>query len=164
MECPMCKETIQDGAIKCKHCGSDLQVNNQVAHPSDEVPNGFSCYTYALKNYAKFSGRARRREYWFFVLFTVLVSIGLSIVDGIIGTFDSQSGYGLLSGLYSLAVFIPSLAVSVRRLHDIGRSGWWLLIGLIPLIGAIVLLIFFVMDSKKQGSEYGAPRKQLNLA
>jgi uncharacterized membrane protein YhaH (DUF805 family) len=98
-------------------------------------------YLKVLKNYVGFQGRARRKEYWMFVLFSVIVSIVLSIVDSIAGL---SSG---LSGLYSLAVLLPSIAVGVRRLHDTGRSGWWLFICLIPLIGSIILLVFMCQDS-----------------
>jgi uncharacterized membrane protein YhaH (DUF805 family) len=110
----------------------------------------------ALKKYATFSGRAQRAEYWYFVLFYILILVGLSIIDGIIGTFSSEAGIGLLSGLYSLAILIPSLAVGVRRLHDTGRSGWWLLIGIIPLIGPIILIVFFVQDSMSGDNSYGS--------
>jgi len=108
----------------------------------------------ALKKYAVFEGRARRREYWFFALFVVLISVVLTIIDAMIGTMTSQ-GAGILSGLFCLAVLIPSLAVGARRLHDTGRSGWWLLIGLIPFIGAIVLIVFFLLDSQPGTNAYG---------
>jgi uncharacterized membrane protein YhaH (DUF805 family) len=109
----------------------------------------------ALRKYAVFDGRARRREYWFFVLFAVIISAVLSIVDTMIGTMNWQSGYGILSGLFALAILIPSLAVGARRLHDTGRSGWWLLVGLIPFIGVIVLIVFFVLDSQPGTNAYG---------
>ncbi|MEO8487402.1 MAG: DUF805 domain-containing protein [Betaproteobacteria bacterium] len=108
-----------------------------------------------LKKYATFEGRARRREYWFFVLAVVLISIVLTIVDTVIGTYNSASGYGILSGIFALAMLVPSLAVGARRLHDTGRSGWWLLIGLVPLVGAIVLIVFFVLDSHPGTNAYG---------
>jgi len=112
-------------------------------------------YLEVLRKYAVFSGRARRKEYWFFVLFNIIVSIVLAVVDNIIGTYDAQNGIGLLGGIYALAVLIPGIAVSVRRLHDTGRSGWWLLLILVPVIGAIVVLIFMVLDSKPGENEYG---------
>ena len=112
-------------------------------------------YLTVLKKYAVFSGRARRKEYWFFVLFNVIIAIVLSVIDGVAGTMSADTGFGLLSGLYSLAVLIPGIAVAVRRLHDRGRSGWWLLIAFIPLIGAIVLLVFFVQDSEAGDNDYG---------
>ncbi|MGO9512368.1 MAG: DUF805 domain-containing protein [Steroidobacteraceae bacterium] len=111
-------------------------------------------YLDVLKKYAQFSGRARRKEYWFFVLFSAIISLVLMMIDSATG-MKVAAGYGLLSSLYSLAVLIPSLAVAVRRLHDTTRSGWWLLIGFIPLIGAIILIIFFVSDSSPETNEYG---------
>ena len=109
----------------------------------------------ALKKYAVFEGRARRREYWFFVLFAVLIHIVLNVVDRMLGLYSAANGIGILGGIFGLAILIPSLAVGARRLHDTGRSGWWLLIGLIPLIGAIVLIVFFVMDSQPGSNAYG---------
>ena len=110
-------------------------------------------YIKALKNYAVFGGRARRTEYWMFVLFNMIVAVILAAAEGLLG------GPGFLNTIYSLGVLIPSLAVSVRRLHDTGRTGWWLLVGLIPLIGFIVLLIFFVKDSDPEDNEYGSNPK-----
>lgn len=118
-------------------------------------------YMEVLKNYAGFSGRARRKEYWYFVLFNTIISIVLAFFDGITGTFSEAMGMGLLGGIYALAVLIPSLAVSVRRLHDTDRSGWWLLIALVPLIGAIVLLVFLVLDSNSGQNQYGANPKDV---
>ena len=96
-------------------------------------------YLDVLKNkYATFSGRARRKEYWMFLLINLVVSVALALIDSLIGSV-SESGMGLLSSVYSIGVLIPSLALSVRRLHDIGRTGWWELISIIPVIGAVVL-------------------------
>ena len=106
-------------------------------------------YLDVLKKYAVFSGRARRKEFWMFFLFNFLIALGLGIIEGIIGTG------GLLGGLYGLGVLIPGLAVSVRRLHDTNRSGWWLLIGLVPLIGLIVLIVFYVQDSDAADNAFG---------
>lgn len=110
-------------------------------------------YLTVLKNYAVFSGRARRKEYWMFFLINFLITFAISYIEVIL------RHPGLMSGLYSLAVLIPSLAVAVRRLHDTGRSGWWLLIGLIPAIGFIVLLVFFVLDSNAENNEFGSNPK-----
>ncbi|MFA7555181.1 MAG: DUF805 domain-containing protein [Spongiibacteraceae bacterium] len=120
-------------------------------------------YLEVLKKYATFSGRARRKEYWFFALFNIIISIILGVIDGVTGSFDPATGVGVLGIIYSLAILIPSIAVAVRRLHDIGRSGWWLLIAFIPLIGAIVLLIFAVQDSKAD-NEYGPNPKAAETA
>jgi uncharacterized membrane protein YhaH (DUF805 family) len=112
-----------------------------------------------LQKYVTFSGRARRSELWFFVLFTFIVSIVASIIDAIIGT-RSSNGTGLVQSLASLALLLPGLAVGARRLHDTSRSAWWLLIGLIPIVGAIVLIVFYVQDSHGE-NQYGPSPKGL---
>ena len=112
-------------------------------------------YLQVLKKYAVFTGRAQRAEYWYFFLFNLIIAIALGIIDGLLGTYSAESGYGLLSGLYMLAVLIPGIAVGVRRLHDTNRSGWWMLIGLIPIIGTIVLIVFFVLDSTPGENQHG---------
>lgn len=117
-------------------------------------------YLEVLKKYAVFSGRARRKEYWYFILFNILINIVLSVVDGLTGNFDPATNMGLLSGIYTLAILIPSIAVSVRRLHDTGRSGWWLLISLVPLIGFFVLLFFMLQNSKAEQNKYGKNPKE----
>jgi uncharacterized membrane protein YhaH (DUF805 family) len=112
-------------------------------------------YLEVLKKYAVFSGRARRKEYWFFVLFYLIFAIILAVLDGVFGTFSAEAGMGLLGGIYALTHLIPSIAVGVRRLHDTGRSGWWLLIALVPLVGAIILIVFLVMDSEPGENRFG---------
>lgn len=108
-----------------------------------------------LKKYATFSGRAQRAEYWFFVLFYILIFIGLTIIDSVTGTLNPWYGFGLLGGLFALSMLIPSIAVGVRRLHDTGRSGWWMLLALVPLIGGIILLVFFCLDSQPGDNAHG---------
>ena len=100
-----------------------------------------SWYIQAIKNYCNFSGRARRTEYWMFTLISAVIVSVLGIIDGIIGI-------NILTSLYSLFILIPELALSFRRLHDIDKSAWWLLIAFVPVVGAIVLLVF----SLKQGT------------
>jgi uncharacterized membrane protein YhaH (DUF805 family) len=109
----------------------------------------------ALKKYATFEGRARRKEYWYFVLFYVIGIFVLAIVDETAGTFVEGSDIGSFSLLFMLAMLVPSLAVLVRRLHDTDRSGWWALLNLIPLVGAIVLLVFTVLDSQPGANRFG---------
>lgn len=116
-------------------------------------------YLAALKKYADFSGRARRKEYWFFALFNFLITLALIFVDVSIGGLSPEAGLGMFSGLYSLGVLIPSIAVTVRRLHDSDKTGWWILIGLIPLIGAIVMLVFMVIDGTPGNNSYGSDPK-----
>ncbi|MFO7704726.1 MAG: DUF805 domain-containing protein [Halopseudomonas sp.] len=119
-------------------------------------------YLEVLRKYAVFSGRARRKEYWFFTLFSLLAMLLLSLIDGMLGLVSSEAGTGLLSGIYALGVFLPSLAVTVRRLHDTSRTGWWILIALIPLIGALVLLVFTVLDSTPGSNQYGPDPKGMD--
>lgn len=94
-----------------------------------------------------------------FVLFNILIAIVLAILDTLLG-FTTESGFGVLGLIYALAILIPGIAVAIRRLHDTGRSGWWILIGLVPLIGFIVLLVFYVQDSIPGDNEYGPNPKQ----
>ncbi|MFL6095178.1 MAG: DUF805 domain-containing protein, partial [Blastococcus sp.] len=105
-----------------------------------------------LTQYATFSGRARRSEYWWFYLAYVLADIVASIADTVVGT-------SVLEWVLLLGLLLPTLAVGVRRLHDIGKSGWWLLIGLIPLVGAIVLLVFACQDSQPGTNQWGPSPK-----
>lgn len=117
-------------------------------------------YIAVLKNYAGFDGRARRKEFWWFQLCQAVILLALLIVDITIATSrSSRPGLGILSGLYALGTFIPALAVEVRRLHDTGRSGWWVLFGLVPLVGPIVLLVFLFQDSQPGGNQYGPSPK-----
>jgi len=120
-----------------------------------------SWYLLALKKYAVFSGRSQRSEYWYFVLFYLLIFIALCVVDWLVGTFSPSAEIGLLSGVFSLAMVIPSIAVAARRLHDTDRSGWWQLLSLIPLIGVIVLIVFLAQDSKLGDNKYGPNPKMI---
>ncbi len=106
-------------------------------------------YLEVLKKYIVFGGRAQREEYWMFALINVIISLAIGIVEGLIGS------PGIIALLYCLAVFLPGIAVSFRRLHDINRSGWWLLINLVPLVGLIILIIFMVQDSQPGKNKYG---------
>jgi uncharacterized membrane protein YhaH (DUF805 family) len=118
------------------------------------------------RNYVTVSGRAARSEYWWFFLFSIIASIVISVIEaglglgqGVVtssnGTFSANYSGGILSGIWALANFLPSLAVGVRRLHDTDRSGWWLLIVLVPLIGAIVLLVFFCSRGTSGPNRFG---------
>ena len=118
----------------------------------------------ALRKYAVFSGRARRMEYWMFCLFSVIFSFVFSIIDVMVGSFNPQTGMGVFGGIYILAIIIPSIAVLARRLHDTDRSGWWILLGLIPLIGGLVLLVFTVLDGTPGANRYGENPKGAPVA
>lgn len=118
-------------------------------------------YLKALNQYADFNGRARRKEYWMFFLFNMVFATVALLIDIAAGTANLDSGSGLFQGIYSLAVLIPGLAVGVRRLHDVGKSGWMLLIALIPIIGAIWLLVLMVTDSKEGTNKWGENPKNV---
>ena len=114
-------------------------------------------YTKVLKNYAGFSGRARRTEYWMFTLFNIIIGGVLYAVYAATGS----SIFMILYVLYFVAVFVPSLAVGVRRLHDTNRTGWWLLLGFVPFIGGIVLIVFCALEGDRGANQYGADPKAL---
>lgn len=114
-------------------------------------------YLTVLKKYADFSGRARRKEYWLFNLFNFIIIVALVFVEGLVG------GPGVLAMIYILAMLIPGFSVSVRRLHDTDRSGWWILLVLIPLLGEIALLVLMLLDSQEGTNQYG-PNPKLTVA
>ncbi|MBP7811445.1 MAG: DUF805 domain-containing protein [Candidatus Moranbacteria bacterium] len=116
-------------------------------------------YLDVLKQYAVFEGRASRREYWMFTGISLLIAIVLGIVDAMV--FGETPMLGIL---YTLAILVPSLAVSVRRLHDTNRSGWWLFLSLIPIIGAIVLFVFALQSSQNEGNRYGDVSERTRVA
>lgn len=108
-------------------------------------------------NYANFQGRARRQEYWMYALINLIIVIILSMFD----TLLFSSGNNFISGIYSLAVLLPGIAVSVRRLHDTDRSGWWLLLTFIPIVGVIILLIFMCVEGDHVNNRFGSNPKAL---
>jgi uncharacterized membrane protein YhaH (DUF805 family) len=120
-----------------------------------------SWYIKVLKKYAVFSGRARRKEYWMFVLFNILFAILAMILDNILGTTVEDLGYGYIYILYGLAVILPTLAVGIRRLHDLGKSGWWLFISLIPLVGSIWLIVLMATAGQTGENQYGPDPKAI---
>lgn len=107
----------------------------------------------AFDSYCRFQGRSSRSEYWWWVLFVAILSFCIGIIEGILGF--SMTAVQATSGILSLVLLLPGLGLSVRRLHDIGKSGWWILLGLIPVVGAIVLIIWFARNSQMQDNQYG---------
>jgi uncharacterized membrane protein YhaH (DUF805 family) len=116
-------------------------------------------YLEVLKKYAVFSGRARRKEYWMFVLFNIIISFALGFVTGFVASLIGSPGIaGIITIIYSLAIIIPGIAVGVRRMHDLGRSGWWIIV---PFVN----LVFLFMDSQPGENEYGPnPKAELSPA
>jgi len=116
-----------------------------------------------LQKYVGFSGRARRSEYWWFALFGLIVSIVADLIDTMLGTMSEDTNVGVVGGIAGLALLLPSIAVAIRRLHDTSRSGWWILIGLIPIVGWIVLIVFYCLDSHAD-NKYGPSPKAAGAA
>lgn len=111
-----------------------------------------------MKNkYATFTGRARRKEFWMYFLVVAIIEIALSIILSILGLIGGVFVIigSFITVLFGLAIIIPTLALWMRRLHDTGKSGWWLLINIIPVVGSIVLLIFALLDSQPGDNKYG---------
>lgn len=114
-------------------------------------------YFKVLKNYAVFTGRARRKEYWYFVLFNFIFGFVFGFLDGILGTLDVETGFGLFGTIYNLGVLVPAIAVGVRRMHDVGKSGWYLLI-------PIYNFILAVTEGEAEENEYGPDPKNPELS
>lgn len=127
-------------------------VNNHSAEANYGIMDWFKK---GLRNYTNFSGRARRKEYWYFVL----VQMGLVIIAMILDAIIFNSEIGLFYIVVALGLFLPGLAVTIRRLHDTSRSGWWFLLSILPLIGSIVLLVFLASDTKLETNQWGPPAK-----
>lgn len=132
-------------------------MNNELI-PTPMMSFGESVKT-CFQKYVTFKGRARRSEYWWFQLLNLIVSIVTLVLDYKLDMINFESGNGALSCLYTLIVFLPNLAVSVRRLHDTGHSGWYYLLPFIPILGALFLLYFFVSDSAPEENRYGKSPK-----
>lgn len=136
---------------------SGRKISSQLGKYSnlDQAEENYSSIDWFVKcltNYANFSGRARRKEFWFFMLFCVILGIIAEVIDTVLGTKP------LVNSLLNLALLVPSLAVGARRLHDVGRSGWWQLLTL-TVIGILVLIWWWAIETKQQNNEYGAPAK-----
>jgi uncharacterized membrane protein YhaH (DUF805 family) len=112
-------------------------------------------YMNAMRRYVDFSGRSSRSEFWFFVLFYFIIAIIATVIDAVVLGSQMAQGIGILSGIVTLVHIIPSISVGVRRLHDTDRSGWWILIGLVPLIGAIWLIVLYCIDSTPGTNRFG---------
>lgn len=156
MKCPTCGKDNPEHSRFCGICGTSLGVSTASAVMTTASEVRVIKFTQAIKlgfqNYFTFNGRATRGEYWWWALFVVLAGIGLAVIDSLTGTMGMFGDSGLLGGLFELVVLIPSFALGTRRLHDINRTGWWLLLifGFFPIaaIGAGILLIsLFLMDN-----------------
>ncbi|MDR5745047.1 DUF805 domain-containing protein [Caballeronia sp. LZ029] len=146
MSCVGCGKQLHQTAPSCPNCGAP-QLSTQVVKDVSFEKSGFGWFVAALKKYAVFGGRARRKEYWFFALFVSIFTFVVGFIEGLLGLGDAPST------LLNLAFVLPSIAAGVRRLHDTGRSGWWLLL---PLVN----LVFLVQDGQKGSNNYGQDPKR----
>lgn len=119
--------------------------------------------TLPLKKYADFTGRSRRKEYWMFFLLVIVCALVIGFVEGMLGLTNMIGPYGPISTIFLLGILVPSIAVGIRRLHDTDRSGWWILLGLVPLVG-LVLLVFYVLEGTRGPNQYGPDPKGEDLA
>lgn len=165
MYCPICGADGKEAKF-CYNCGariSETKTNNDV-----ETFTLISAYKSMFKKYAQFSGRSRRSEYWLAYLMNTIIAIGLYLimVVAMFVSVISSGGHtiftmvimalsGVLMTVYAIVILVPSLAMTVRRLHDIGKSGWFLLLELIPYVGGLILLVFSVLDSQPGENQYG---------
>ena len=159
---------MSDDSVVCRSCGAWFSRDNAVcpfcgtaqmpmSGPGDGIPRRFgTSIAICFKKYARFAGRAPRAEFWYFALFTALVSIAIDAALYATGL----PGQGVVAGLFNLVVFLPGIAVAVRRLHDIDRSGWWWWIILIPLVGGIVLIVWQCRRGTPGDNRFG-PRNGL---
>ena len=133
-----------------------LNRSNEVLWQVEENYTAFDWFKKVIKNTFNYKGRARRKEYWYYILVaSIIILIGFTL-DGILDTPDT------LSGLAGFILFFPSLAVTIRRLHDIGRSGWWYLISAIPLIGSLILLFWNCQETSPETNQWGVPAKRVH--
>ena len=139
------------------------EFNNVAAENQLKDNSYFDWYVKCLRQYADFKGRARRKEYWMFTLFNSIFAILAMIIDNVTGLANPETGYGLFYIIYAILMFLPSLAVVVRRLHDVGKSGVMFFISIIPLVGAIWLLVLFCTDSQNETNKWGDNPKRIKV-
>ena len=159
MQCSQCGNETTDNASFCGNCGVAIDINSTTnATHHDSVAHqkiGFSSAAMlGFTRYFDFRGRSSRAEYWWFVLFLVLVDLALSLFDSVSFLAGGFTG-GLFGTLWSIAVIVPQISIGARRLHDINRSGWWLLLLVIPILGWGILLIWAVKQGDQGNNSHG---------
>ena len=152
MNCPTCGKENESSAQFCGICGTQLSDQPTAANQSDMgAPNhmvGFGeAISLGFKNYINFNGRATRAEYWWWFLFIVVTGV-------VLGTIDSITGIGALQNIFNLATLIPGLALGARRLHDIGKSGWWQLLWFAIIVGWIIMIVWYCKPGNQLGNKY----------
>lgn len=150
--CRECGQSMHSTAPICPHCGAP-QKPAMTAPEGDGIPRTFgSSISICFSKYARFSGRAPRAEYWWFVLFSALVGF----VIGFMASILHSHALHILICIFDLGILLPQLSVAVRRLHDTNRSGWWIWLGLIPIVGTIILFIWYATPGTPGQNQFGA--------
>jgi uncharacterized membrane protein YhaH (DUF805 family) len=160
MSCPTCGKENKATAIFCGLCGTQLAeksvvINSQTTGSENPIVGFDEAISLGFKNYFNFRTRATRAEYWWWALFSTLTNLVLSVVDTLTGTMGMFGESGLLSGFFELAILFPSLALGARRLHDIGKSGWWQLLWLAIIVGWIILIVWAIKQGNQGPNKYG---------
>ena len=153
MNCSVCSAELEEGAQFCGVCGTRIEGNDFLPgadQQGDEQPMvGFiQAISLGFSNYFNFQGRATRAEYWWWALFIVIADVLVNFIDAILGT-------GFIGSLFSLAILIPGLALGARRLHDIGKSGWWQLLWFAIIVGWIILLVWAIRQGNRGQNQHG---------
>lgn len=146
--CRGCAKEIDQTAITCPGCGAPQTSNASTVTTTAGEVSGFGWYVEGMKKYATFTGRARRKEYWMFFLFNVIIAAVLGFIEALVG------GPGILSNLYSLVVLLPGIAVGIRRMHDTDRSGWWILV-------PIANIVFLATEGQRGDNRFGSDPKKV---
>ena len=159
MNCPACGSENREDAQFCGGCGAALSVSPITSLTPQVIVDFPEAVKLGFQRYIDFSGRSSRAEYWWFTLFIVLVDVIVTAVDTVVLGTDLRD-IGLLSTVWQLATLIPSLAIGVRRLHDIDKSGWWILLWFVLVIGWIVLLVWAIKRGDGGPNKYGPDPRQ----
>ena len=159
-QCPTCGNDNRGDAQFCGRCGASL-IPGETSVGAELPMVGFGeAINRGVRNYAICSGRATRAESWWWVLFIVLAGIAFGVIDTVTGTMGMFGDSGLLGQLFELAVLVPSLALAARRLHDINRTGWWLLLLFVLVIGWVVLIVWAIKRGDEGPNKYGPDPRQ----
>lgn len=176
MICPNCQKNIPDNSSFCTYCGAALSMGAESVNPyavgvqtgssysanydpnAPDIPGFVGAIKTCFRKYCVFRGRASRSEYWYWILFIALINFVLVITTAAIDDEGSAAALilSLVGRIFGIVIFLPAIGVAVRRLHDIGKSGWWWWINWIPFIGTLILLVFYIRASDIGPNQYGA--------
>ena len=162
MVCRICQKDNPNEALFCSSCGAAVNGSavNEITYTEMPMVDFGAAIRLGFQRYTDFTGRSTRAEYWWWSLFTFIVSLILIPLDAATGTFDETASMGLFGALFTVVTTIPSISVGVRRLHDINKSGWWILLWLVFVLGWIIVIKWAVEKGDKSVNKYGANPRQ----